>query len=82
MFSIISVISFYFRIVDEHSNAKRMTIVGHSFRKRTVLNSWYVKTMGICPSLEIATKNQIFLESLTSLAEFRLIDLFPGMTVY
>jgi len=27
-----------------------MTIAGHSFRKQTVLNSWYVKTMGIYPS--------------------------------
>jgi len=26
--------------------------------KQTVLNSWYVKTMGMCPFLEIATKNQ------------------------
>jgi len=31
--------------------------------KQTVLNSWYVKTIGICPSLEIATKNQSFLEN-------------------
>jgi len=38
--------------------------------------------MGICPSLEIATKNQNYLESLTSAAQFRLIDLFLAMTVY
>jgi len=42
--------------------------------KQTVLNSWYVKTMGIwrgvktgiCPFLEIGTKNQNFLENFTS----------------
>ena len=58
--------------------------------KQTGLNSWYVKTMGdhrgirtgICPSLEIGTKNQNFLENLTSAAPFPLIDLFLAMTVY
>jgi len=39
-----------------------------------------VKT-GICPSLEIGTKNQNFLESFTSVAQFRLTDLFLAMTV-
>jgi len=57
-------------------------VVGHSFRKQTVLNSWYVKTMGICPSLDFATKNQNFLENMTSLTEFRLVGLFLAMTVY
>jgi len=38
---------------------------------------------GICPSqLEIGTKNQNFLENLTSAVQFRLIDLFIAMTVY
>jgi len=41
--------------------------------------SWRVKT-GICPSLEIGTKNQNFLENLKSTAQFRLIDLFLAMT--
>jgi len=50
--------------------------------KQTVLNLWYVKTMSICPPLEIATKTQVFLENLMSLVEFRLIDLFLAMTVY
>jgi len=58
--------------------------------KKTVVNSWYVKTMGIrkvvetgiFSSLEIGTKNQHFLENLTSAAQFRLIDLFLAMTVY
>jgi len=50
--------------------------------KQTVLNSWYVKTMSIFPSLEITTKYQTFLENLTSLAQFRLIDLFRAMTLY
>ena len=44
--------------------------------KQTVLKSWCVKTMGICPSLEIVTKNQNFR------AQFRLIDLFLATTVY
>ena len=39
--------------------------------KQRVLQSWYVKTMGICLSLEIASKNQTFLENLTSVAQFR-----------
>jgi len=38
--------------------------------------------MGICPSLEIKTKNQNFLENLTSGAQFRIIDLILTMTVY
>jgi len=51
--------------------------------KQTVLNSWYFKTMGvhreiktgICPSRpKIGTKNQNFLEHLTSVAQFPLID--------
>jgi len=58
------------------------TVVGHSFRKQTVLNSWWVKTMGICPSLEIETKNQNFPENMTSLTEFRLVGLFLAMTVF
>jgi len=33
-------------------------------------------------TLEIGTKNQNFLENLTSAAQFRLIDLFLAMTVY
>ena len=38
---------------------------------------------GICPSqLEIGTKNQNFLENLTSAAQLRLIDLFIALTVY
>jgi len=37
---------------------------------------------GIFSSLEIGTKNQHFLENLTSAAQFRLIDLFLAMTVY
>jgi len=32
--------------------------------------------------LEIGTKNQNFLENVTSAAQFRLIDLFIAMTVY
>jgi len=36
----------------------------------------------ICPSLGIRTKNQNFLEKLTSAAQFRLIDLFLAMAVY
>jgi len=58
-------------IVIEHVNAKRMTILWVRFcteLKQTVLNSWYVKAMGVrrvvktgfFPSLEIGTKNQIF----------------------
>jgi len=50
--------------------------------KQTVLYSWYVKTMGICPFLEITTKNQTFLEKVSSPAQFRLIDLLLAMTVY
>ena len=58
--------------------------------KKTGLNSWYVKTMGvhrgirtgICPFLEIGTKNQNFLENVMSAAPFRLIDLFVAMIVY
>ena len=42
--------------------------------KQTVFNSWYVETMGIRPSLEITFKDQNFLEILTSVAHFRLID--------
>jgi len=38
--------------------------------------------MGICPSLEIGTKNQNFLENLTSGAQFWLISLILAMTVY
>jgi len=41
--------------------------------KQTVLNSCYVKTMGVCPSLKIATKNQNFLENSKPRAQFRLI---------
>jgi len=41
----------------------------------------WVKT-GICPSLEIKTKNQNFLENLASGAQFRLIDLILAMTVF
>jgi len=52
--------------------------------KQTVLNSWYIKTMGVCrvaktgifSSLEIGTKNQNFLENMTSAAQFRLIYIF------
>jgi len=57
--------------------------------KQTVLNSRYVKTMGVrkggkehCPSLNIGTKHQNFLENLMSAVQFRLIDLFLAMTVY
>jgi len=32
--------------------------------------------MGICPSLEIGTKNENFLENFTPAAQLRLIDLF------
>jgi len=47
--------------------------------QQTVLNTWYVKTMGvrmvvekgIFSSLEIETKNQNLLENLTSAAQFR-----------
>jgi len=50
----------------------------HTELKKTVLHSWYTKTMGvsrgvktvICPSLEIGTKNQNLLENLTSAAQF------------
>jgi len=48
--------------------------------EQTVLKWWYSKTMGIFPSLEIATKNQNFLENLTSVVQFRLIDLFLAIT--
>jgi len=41
----------------------------------------WVKT-GICPSLEIETNNQNFLENLASAAQFRLIDLILAMAVY
>jgi len=37
---------------------------------------------GICPSLEIGTKNQKFLERLKLAAKFRLIHLIVAMTVY
>jgi len=40
-----------------------------------------IKT-GICLTLEIGSKNQYFLENLTSAAQFRLIDLFLAMKVY
>jgi len=57
--------------------------------KQTVLNSWYVKTVGVrrgknghCPSVETGNKHQNFLENSTSAAQFRLIDVFLAMTVY
>jgi len=76
-FSIVSVIIFEVNIVSEHVNAKRMTVIVRfcTELKQTVLNSWYVKTMGVgrrelafSPFLEIGTKNQNFLENLTSAA--------------
>jgi len=48
--SIISVISFEVNIVAKHVNAKRMTILWVRFyteRKQTVLDAWYVKTVGV-----------------------------------
>jgi len=71
-----------------------MTIMGvlnYTEVKQTVLNYGTSKPWastvggktGICPSqLEIGTKNQNFPETLTSAAQFRLIDLFIAMTVY
>jgi len=56
--------------------------------KQPVLNSWYVKTMGVRRGqnghfpLETGTKNQNFLENLTSAGQFWLIYLFFAMTVY
>jgi len=48
-FSIIYIIIFEANIVAEHVNAKRMTIIVRLYTKikKTVLNSWYVKTMGV-----------------------------------
>jgi len=46
--------------------------------KQTVLNSWYVKTMGICPSLETATKNQNFLEN----SDRELLNLLVQSRIY
>ena len=88
-FSIISVINCEVNIVAEYVHARRMTIKSALF-KQTVLNSWYVKTtrvrrglkMGIRPLPESGTKNQNFLNNLTSAVQFWLIDLFLSMTVY
>jgi len=46
--------------------------------KQTVLNPWYVKTIGICPSLEIATKNQNFLEN----SDRELLNLLVQSWIY
>jgi len=61
----------------------------YSELKQTVLNPWYVRTMGVrsggkghFTSMEIGTKNQNFVENLTSAAQFRIIDLFLAVTVY
>jgi len=54
------------------------------YRNRSPNLGWvhpWVKT-GICPSLEIGTKNQNFLENVTSAAQLRLIDLNLAMTIY
>jgi len=37
---------------------------------------------GICPTLEIGTKNQDFVENLKLAAKFRLIHLLVAITVY
>jgi len=91
-FSIISVIGCEVNIVAEHVNAKIMTIMG-ALLHWTQANSFEVvvcqnhgrpqgvKT-GICPSLEIGTTNQNFLENFTSAAQLRLIDSFLAMIVY
>ena len=91
-FSTISVIIFKVNIVAEHVIAKRMTIVVLFCTeiKQTILNSLYSKSetwaaaggeRAFAP-LEIGTKNQNFIENLTSAAQFRLIDLIISMTVY
>jgi len=77
MFFITTVIIFEVDIVAEHVNAKRMAIIVRFYieLKKTVLNSLYVKTMDVrrrskraFSPLEIGTKNQNFLEYLTSTA--------------
>jgi len=65
-------------VVAEHVNANRMTIIVLFFteHKQTIWNSWCVKTMvarreeRAFPLSGNGTKNQYFLENLTSAAQF------------
>jgi len=58
----------------QENNFELVVCQNHEHRK--------VVETGIFSFLEIGTKNQNFLENLTSAAQFRLIDIFLAMTVY